>query len=247
MGRAPTPSAIASSTAASGSGHRSRSTTRSSRRLRSSRRSRRCTTRLRSARSARRGARSTAFRTSRSSTRRSMRRSPTGRPPTRSRLNGASGGSVATGSTGCRSIGWRAKCPCRGSSSVTSAGAAPSPLCWTAVRSTRRWVSRRWKAFRWPRGQEASTPARCSICFVSGGSRRTSSTTPWSTSRACLASAVRAIRANLPELRRSISTRTASQRPSVRWRWRSAGSTHSRSPGALVRGRRTSAGGSSGS
>ena len=60
-------------------------------------------------------------------------------------------------------------------------------------------------------------------------------------SRACSASAARAIRANSPELRRSTSTRTASQRPSGRWRWRSAGSTHSRSPGASVRGRRTSA------
>ena len=41
------------------------------------------------------------------------------------------------------SVDWVAgKCPCRGSSSVTSAAAAPSPLCWTAVRSTRRWASR---------------------------------------------------------------------------------------------------------
>ena len=84
----------------------------------------------------------------------------------------------------------------------------------------------------------ASTPARCSTSSASGGSRPTSSTTHSSTSRACSASAARAIPATSSEHRRSTFTPTASRRPSGRWRWRSAASTHLRSRGASARARR---------
>ena len=60
----------------------------------------------------------------------------------------------------------------RGSSSAISAAAPPSPPCATGAPSTRRWGSRRSKAFRWRRDRARSIRARCSTCSARQFDRR---------------------------------------------------------------------------
>ena len=198
------------------------------------------------------GAAARTSRRSPASTPRFTRRCRRPRSPTRCPPAGASaGGCAATASTGSRTPGSPARAAellaggdggARGSSPATSARARRCARSPAGARSTRRWASRRSRAWSWRPGRAASTRGCCCGCWsarrsteremacalehesgLAGPGRRRRHAR-----RCCSAPAT----ARRRRRSRSTSTCTGCGRGSPRWRPRWAASTCSSSPAA---------------